>query len=57
VLAAHQLGVICFFRGQANLLRQMLAAGEICAWVNQPDRGRAGMVVYTHIPHYAKCHV
>jgi hypothetical protein len=28
VLAAHQLGVICFFRGQANLIRQMLAAGE-----------------------------
>lgn len=28
VLAAHQLGVICFFRGQANLIRQMLAAGK-----------------------------
>jgi superfamily I DNA and/or RNA helicase len=25
---AAQLGVICFFRGQANLIRQMLAAGE-----------------------------
>jgi superfamily I DNA and/or RNA helicase len=26
---AVQLGVICFFRGQANLIRQMLAAGEL----------------------------
>lgn len=26
-VAAHQLGVICFFRGQATLIRQLLAAG------------------------------
>jgi hypothetical protein len=26
-LAAHQLGVICFFRGQAALIKQTMAAG------------------------------
>lgn len=28
VLGAHQLGVICFFRGQAALIKQLIAAGE-----------------------------
>jgi hypothetical protein len=27
-VAAHQLGVICFFRGQAALIKQMLASGR-----------------------------
>jgi hypothetical protein len=30
VLQAHQLGVICFFRGQAALIKQLVAAG-VCA--------------------------
>jgi hypothetical protein len=28
VLKAHQLGVICFFRGQAALIKQSIAAGR-----------------------------
>jgi superfamily I DNA and/or RNA helicase len=32
---AAQLGVICFFRGQANLIRQMLAAGAMHCGIAQ----------------------
>lgn len=29
LLEAHQLGVICFFRGQAGLIKQLIAAGGL----------------------------
>lgn len=44
VLRAHQLGVICFFRGQAALIKQSIAAGM---WRFRP--GSAGPQGLRHV--------